>query len=402
MAGPRKNTTPNKRFAAQAQNVFEEYGTEAHDGFDWAAHTEAVAADIFGACNEQRSRPPEDVRFGNKGSVSVNYTEGKWYDFENKRGGGIKELIRVYKGIEGRDEAIAYAKECLNGEKPSEQQRAHAKGNENGQQREHEATYIYHDADGQVAFEVVRSAFKETDGSYATDTKGKRIKAFSQRRPSGEPDGCWLWGLGAGEFMRAAAGKDWKAFSDSKFSQYPALTRQRKAFDSAAPMVPYRLPELLKALAANQTILIPEGEKKVERIRELGFSATCNAGGAKKWASEHTAYLRGADVVLLPDNDEVGREHMQTIANGISGVAKRVRILDLPGLPEKGDVVDWQGTAEEFAYGCRSAGLCGWPTRSAAAADAAAAAAGAVPVRCPGAGAHRCGAWHRRHRPSPN
>jgi hypothetical protein len=114
-------------------------------------------------------------------------------------------------------------------------------------------------------------------------------------------------------------------------------------------MVPYRLPELLKALAANQTILIPEGEKKVERIRELGFPATCNAGGAKKWASEHTAYLRGADVVLLPDNDEVGREHMQTIANSISAVAKRVRILDLPGLPEKGDVVDWQGTAEEFA-----------------------------------------------------
>jgi hypothetical protein len=69
------------------------------DEFDWAAHTEAVAADIFGEPNAEMSRPPEDVRFGNHGSVSVNYTTGEWYDFENKRGGGIKELIRVYKGL---------------------------------------------------------------------------------------------------------------------------------------------------------------------------------------------------------------------------------------------------------------------------------------------------------------
>ena len=95
--------------------IFEQYTHD--DGFDWAAHTEAVAADIFGACNEQMSRPPEDVRFGNKGSVSINFTTGQWYDFEHKRGGGVKELIRVYKGIEDRDEAIAYAKQCLNGEK---------------------------------------------------------------------------------------------------------------------------------------------------------------------------------------------------------------------------------------------------------------------------------------------
>ena len=90
--------------------------------FDWAAHTEAVAADIFGEPNAEMSRPPDDVRFGNHGSVSVNYTTGQWYDFENERGGGIKELIRVYKEIDDRDAAIAYAEECQqnfeNGGKP--------------------------------------------------------------------------------------------------------------------------------------------------------------------------------------------------------------------------------------------------------------------------------------------
>jgi hypothetical protein len=68
------------------------------DQFDWAAHTEAVVADIFDEPNAEMSRPPEDVRYGNHGSVSINFTTGIWYDHENERGGGIKELIRVYKG----------------------------------------------------------------------------------------------------------------------------------------------------------------------------------------------------------------------------------------------------------------------------------------------------------------
>ena len=135
------------------------------------------------------SRPPDDVRFGNHGSVSINYTTGQWYDFENKRGGGIKELIRVYKEIDDRDAAIAYAEECRqnfeNDEKP--RPNGNAKGGQH-HQREVEATYSYCDASGQVAFEVVRSVFKQGK-NYVTDAHGKRIKTFCQRRPSGNPTG---------------------------------------------------------------------------------------------------------------------------------------------------------------------------------------------------------------------
>ena len=63
-----------------------------------------------------------------------------------------------------------------------------------------------------------------------------------------------------------------------------------------------------------QTICIAEGEKKVDLIRSFGFPATCCAGGAKKWSHEHSAFLQSADVVLLPDNDPVGREHVMAIA----------------------------------------------------------------------------------------
>jgi hypothetical protein len=151
--------TAFKRFTDQ-RNVFEQYRPDADD-FDWATYAEAVAVDIFGASNERLSRPPEDVRFGNRGSKSVNYLTGIWYDFENNRGGGVKEMIRIFKGIENRDEAIAYAKQCINGERPGaddnaegEQQQARTKGSSNGQQqrREQEAVYTYHSAAGHAVF----------------------------------------------------------------------------------------------------------------------------------------------------------------------------------------------------------------------------------------------------------
>ena len=176
--------------------------------------------------------------------------------------------------------------------------------------------------------------------NYATNAQGKRKKTFSQRRPSGESDQSWLWGLDVGEFMRPAPGKDWISFNATKFNQYPA-TRQRKFFNTAAPVVPYQLPDLLKAVAAGRTICIPEGEKKVDLIRGFGFPATCCAGGANKWRPQHEAFLKGADVVLLPDNDPAGREHVEAIAESLASSARRIRILELPNLPEKGDVVDW-------------------------------------------------------------
>jgi hypothetical protein len=49
----------------------------------------------------------------------------------------------------------------------------------------------------------------------------------------------------------------------------------------------------------------------------------------------------GADVVILPDNDEPGKKHAAFVASKLRGAAKLVRILELPDLPPKGDVADW-------------------------------------------------------------
>ena len=43
--------------------------------------------------------------------------------------------------------------------------------------------------------------------------------------------------------------------------------------------------------------------------------------------------FREADVVVLPDNDDPGRDHARTVAKQLAGIAKRVRVLELPNLP---------------------------------------------------------------------
>jgi putative DNA primase/helicase len=115
--------------------------------------------------------------------------------------------------------------------------------------------------------------------------------------------------------------------------------------------VPYCLPELLES-PADTLVYIVEGEKDVLRLAGLGIIATCNAGGAGKWRDAHAEHLAGRSVVVLPDNDDAGRKHAQQVAKTLNGIAANIVILDLPGLPEKGDVSDWLdagGTAEALA-----------------------------------------------------
>lgn len=163
------------------------------------------------------------------------------------------------------------------------------------------AAYPYQDEAGELLFEVVR-----------LDPKG-----FRQRRPDGH--GGWIWNL-----------------QDTR-------------------RVPYRLPELVKAVAAGATIYIPEGEKDVDNLRAIGLAATTNPGGIKKWRDEYSEHLRGARVVVLPDNHAEGREHGDQVVASLRGIAKQIRVLDIgkhwPGCPDKGDVSDWLsagGTAEKL------------------------------------------------------
>lgn len=102
----------------------------------------------------------------------------------------------------------------------------------------------------------------------------------------------------------------------------------------------YRLPELL-ASDASTTVFICEGEKDADALSEHGLLATTNSGGAGRWQDEYNETLNNRHVVILPDNDEVGKEHAVKTADLLKTVAASVRLVELPDLPEKGDISDW-------------------------------------------------------------
>lgn len=105
-------------------------------------------------------------------------------------------------------------------------------------------------------------------------------------------------------------------------------------------LVPYRLPELLAASPLT-TVFVVEGEKDADRLASLGLVATTCVAGAGKWRTTDNSAFRGREVVIIPDNDQPGWRHAVDVANKLRGIAAEVRIVELPDVPEKGDVSDY-------------------------------------------------------------
>jgi hypothetical protein len=104
--------------------------------------------------------------------------------------------------------------------------------------------------------------------------------------------------------------------------------------------VPYRLPQLAEA-PRGKGVVIAEGELKVHAFEALGFVATCNSGGAGKWQASFAGYFVGRRVAIFPDNDGPGLLHACQVGMSLEKVAREIAIVRLPGLPPKGDIIDW-------------------------------------------------------------
>ncbi len=112
-------------------------------------------------------------------------------------------------------------------------------------------------------------------------------------------------------------------------------------------LIPYNLPEVVKS----DLIYIVEGEKDVETLRSVGLTGTCNPFGAGKWKSKFNRWFEGKVVVILPDNDGAGLDHSASVAESLNGITKETLIVNLPGLPDKGDVsgfIENGGTADDL------------------------------------------------------
>ena len=131
----------------------------------------------------------------------------------------------------------------------------------------------------------------------------------------------------------------------------------------------YRWPDLIDW----RQVLLVEGEKSVERLRQLGFAATCSPI-ATEWRDEYPRMLWQAgavEVCVLPVNDRIGKAVAMREVTALHRYrppldslltsnpespwmdwpyAKpddpevaplEVKLIELRGLPHKGDVVDW-------------------------------------------------------------
>jgi len=122
----------------------------------------------------------------------------------------------------------------------------------------------------------------------------------------------------------------------------------RKVSDAlgAKSKVLYRLPEVLKAVESGEPIYICEGEKAVERMRAVGFTATCQPAGAdgtnpsSKWLPLYTDALKGANAVIIADRDTVGLVYGRYVAKQIKTVAASVRLVQSATTAEKDDAYD--------------------------------------------------------------
>ena len=143
--------------------------------------------------------------------------------------------------------------------------------------------------------------------------------------------------------LRTASKKFWQQRPDGNGGWTSGVKSIRR--------VPYRLPELIAAISTDRTILVVEGEKDVDCLRQLGVPGTCNPEGASepgkkpKWRLEYSEALRDAVIVIVPDHDAAGYAHADAIAELSNGIAKSIRILKLadhwPDCPKGGDVSDW-------------------------------------------------------------
>lgn len=109
----------------------------------------------------------------------------------------------------------------------------------------------------------------------------------------------------------------------------------------------YRLPELLTA-PTDAPVSVFEGEQKADLAASLGFVATSCSQGAGNAKLTDFAPLASRILLLFADNDAPGRDHMLDVAaRAYAAGAVSVWMANLPGLPPKGDIVDYSNARRE-------------------------------------------------------
>ena len=255
--------------------------TQSYDPAAFVRAMGAVARELLGEPNAALSSRDE-LRFGTRGSLSVDLTKGTWCDHENgDAGGGVLDLLKVKKML-GKGDALQWL-----------QERKHLPPTSGS--RSAVAEYDYRNADGVLLYQVIRFDPKD----------------FRQRRPDGT--GGWSWKLG-------------------DVQRVPYRLPELLAADRA---------ELVFIVEGEKDV---DNLCALGLVATCNAGGAAKPGQRSKWPERFTQFFAGRDVVVLPDNDEPGEAHARAVADSLSSAtsqASSLRIVRLPQLPPKGDTSDW-------------------------------------------------------------
>jgi putative DNA primase/helicase len=89
----------------------------------------------------------------------------------------------------------------------------------------------------------------------------------------------------------------------------------------------YRLPKVMAAVKAGQTVYLVEGEKDVHAIESLGAVATTSPIGASNWHKVDPSPLYGGNVIVVPDRDQAGDRYLRAVVETLSGKAASIKVM---------------------------------------------------------------------------
>ena len=109
--------------------------------------------------------------------------------------------------------------------------------------------------------------------------------------------------------------------------------------------------EAVLGAPAGAVVFFAGGEKGTDALCDRGEIATCNPDGDASWEPCFAESFRDKVVIALPDNDPAGHQLAQRLVSDLAGIARRVYVVNLPGLDEHQDVYDYLehgGTVEQI------------------------------------------------------
>jgi len=206
---------------------------------------------------------------------------------------------------------------------------------------------------------------RKSEYHYTDETGAAWIRQCIQRHEDGSKD-AWCEYLIDGRWRTLKGKNGIESIADDAERQ-----RVKSAYDALKRRLvpPYNL---VGALARKTNVVFfVEGEKDVDNLTRRQVLAITNVGGVdgiRRISERHLARaIADRVVVICPDNDPAGEGWIDEVAARCAKPAKEVRVLRLPGLPEKGDVSDWLdagGTKDELLKLARATPTYTSPTKA--------------------------------------